>query len=394
MAQEEYVPAVEEPEAKRGIGGWLLLFAVATVLIPVRGAAGLILYLWKADQPDAFAVACLALVALFGGLLVYALFTRRRVMPALVAGFWAMAFLIALANVFGRWEIPWVRDPGMARLLRLVALPQVVIGAAIWIAYFCVSKRVKATLVEPFGVVENLATLVRREVSSYFVSPIAYVAMAMFLLAAGVMFGMPFFGALRPGAPADMRSLFSFGIVTFFLLVASSLLTMRSLAEEQRTGTIETLMTAPVTDGEVVVGKFLGCWVVYLVMIAPTLLYTVLLAVFGNPDPGPIAAGYFGLALQGALYVAVGLLASSLTRNQVVAAVVAFFVLLVMTLLWPIGSFPPPPWRYILQQASIPAHYQGFSEGVVDLVHILYFVLVTALVLFITVKVLESRRWR
>jgi ABC-2 type transport system permease protein len=240
----------------------------------------------------------------------------------------------------------------------------------------------------------NLLVLTRREVASYFVSPIAYVAIAMFLLASGVMFAMPFFGAFRPGAPADLRALFSFGIVTFFLLVASSLLTMRALAEEQRTGTIETLLTAPVTDVEVVVGKFLGCWIVYLVMIAPTLLYVVLLAVFGNPDPGPIAAGYLGLALQGALYVAVGLLASSLTRNQVVAAVVAFFVLLALTLLWPIASFLPAPWRHILQQAAIPAHYQEFSQGVVDLVHILYFLVATAYVLFITVKVLESRRWR
>jgi len=240
----------------------------------------------------------------------------------------------------------------------------------------------------------NVLILIRREVSSYFVSPIAYVVIAMFLLAAGVLLGTPGFGAFQPGAPADLRSIFSFGIVTFFLLVATSLLTMRALSEEQKSGTIETLMTAPVTDIQVILGKFVGCWIVYMAMLAPTLIYVALLAVYGNPDYGPIASGYIGLALQGGLYIAIGLFASSLTRNQVIAAVVAFFLLLAMTLLGPISSSVPPPWRYVLAQVSIPAHCQDFSEGVVDLVHIIYFIVLTALVLFITVKVLESRRWR
>jgi len=232
--------------------------------------------------------------------------------------------------------------------------------------------------------------LTRREVSSYFVSPIAYVAMALFLVIAGFFFALADF---RPGAPAAMRSIFE--VMMIILVFVIPIMTMRSISEERRTGTLETLLTAPVTDTQVVVAKFLGCWIFYLAMLAPTLLYLAALASFGNPDYGPVASGYIGLALLGALYVAVGILASSLTSNQVIAAVVGFVVLIVLALLGPwVGAAVPSPWRGIVQQASIRMHYIDFSQGVVDLVHVLYFVVLTLYALFITVKVLESRRWR
>ena len=232
--------------------------------------------------------------------------------------------------------------------------------------------------------------LTRREVSSYFVSPIAYVAMALFLVISGFFFALADF---RPGAPAAMRSIFE--VMMIILVFVIPIVTMRSISEERRTGTLETLLTAPVTDTQVVVAKFLGCWIFYLAMLAPTLLYLAALASFGNPDYGPVASGYIGLALLGALYVAVGILASSLTSNQVIAAVVGFVVLIVLALLGPwVGAAVPSPWRGIVQQASIRMHYIDFSQGVVDLVHVLYFVVLTLYALFITVKVLESRRWR
>jgi len=232
--------------------------------------------------------------------------------------------------------------------------------------------------------------LTRREVSSYFVSPIAYVAMALFLVISGFFFALADF---RPGAPAAMRSIFE--VMMIILVFVIPIVTMRSISEERRTGTLETLLTAPVTDTQVVVAKFLGCWIFYLAMLAPTLLYLAALASFGNPDFGPVASGYIGLALLGALYVAVGILASSLTSNQVIAAVVGFVVLIVLALLGPwVGAAVPSPWRGIVQQASIRMHYIDFSQGVVDLVHVLYFVVLTLYALFITVKVLESRRWR
>jgi ABC-2 type transport system permease protein len=236
----------------------------------------------------------------------------------------------------------------------------------------------------------NVLVLTRREVASYFVSPVAYVAMALFLVISGIFFAL---GDFYPGAPAQMRSIFE--IMMIILIFVLPILTMRSLAEEFRTGTIETLMTAPVTDVQVVVGKFLGCWLVYLAMLVPTLLYVALLAAFGRPDYGPIASGYLGLALLGALYVAVGILASSMTRNQVIAAVVAFVILTVIGLLGPwIAASVPGTWRHIVSRIAVRSHYMDFSQGVVDLVHVVYFLAVTAYVLFFAVKIVESRRWR
>jgi ABC-2 type transport system permease protein len=216
--------------------------------------------------------------------------------------------------------------------------------------------------------------------------------MALFLFLAGVFFAFPWFGAFRPGQPAQMQYVFS--VMTFVLMLVVPALTMRSLAEERGSGTIETLLTAPVTDAQVVLAKFLGCWIFYLAMLAPTLLYIVALAVFGNPDYGPIVGGYLGLILLGAMYVAVGVLASSLTRAQVIAFVVAFFPLLVLWVLGPMAGALPSPWRTILREAGTLAHYEDFNRGVVAAVHVVYFVAITVYALFLTVKVLESRRWR
>ncbi|MBE3070516.1 MAG: ABC transporter permease [Planctomycetes bacterium] len=237
---------------------------------------------------------------------------------------------------------------------------------------------------------EKVWLLTRREISSYFVSPIAYVAMALFLVIAGFFFALADF---RPGAPAAMRSIFE--IMMIILVFVLPIVTMRSLSEERKSGTIESLLTAPVTDAQVVVAKFLGSWLFYLAMLAPTLLYVGLLATFGDPEYGPVASGYLGLVLLGALYVSVGILASSLTSNQVIAAVTGFVILIVFAMLGPwIATVVPPPWRTIVQAAAVRTHYTDFSQGVVDLVHVIYFVALTVYALFLTVKVLESRRWR
>ena len=241
----------------------------------------------------------------------------------------------------------------------------------------------------------NVLTLARREVAAYFVSPIAYVAMALFLVISGFFFALADF---RPGAPAAMRSIFE--VMMVVLIFVLPILTMRSLSEEFRSGTIETLLTSPVTDAEVVIGKFLGCWLVYLAMLVPTLLYVALLATFGNPEYGPLASGYLGLALLGMLYVAVGLLASSVSSNQVIAAVTGFVILFVLGLLanWLVPLVPGEwfhiPLREIIRQSIVRTHYADFNQGIVDVVHVIYFVALAAYALFLTVKILESRRWR
>jgi ABC-2 type transport system permease protein len=237
---------------------------------------------------------------------------------------------------------------------------------------------------------EKILLLTRREISSYFVSPIAYVAMALFLVISGFFFALADF---RPGQPAAMRSIFD--VMMIILVFIIPIVTMRSLSEERRTGTLETLLTAPVTDTEVVLAKFLGSWLFYLAMLAPTLLYLVLLRIFGHPEYGPVASGYLGLALLGMLYVAVGVFASSLTSNQVIAAVTGFVILVVLAMFGPwMAQAVPAPWRTVIREATVRSHYTDFSQGVVDLVHVVYFVALAAYVLFLTVKALESRRWR
>jgi ABC-2 type transport system permease protein len=234
--------------------------------------------------------------------------------------------------------------------------------------------------------------IARRELFSYFVSPIAYVAMFLFLIACGVAFAQDF----SPGQPAIMRHLFEW--MLWFLVFIVPVLCMGSISQEWASGTIETLMTAPVTDTEVVLGKFFGALGFVKVLLAPTLLYVILMAAYATPrlDIGPVINGYLGMILAASLFVAVSLFCSSLTRSQVVAAVSAFAILAVMTLLpWLVGAWAMLPdfWRRAANQ-GVYARYADFSKGVFDLGHVVFFLIATGVFLFGTVKVLEFRRWK
>src|SRR4051812_21565977 len=157
--------------------------------------------------------------------------------------------------------------------------------------------------------------IAKREFSSYLYSPIAYVAMTLFLLVSGILFRKDF----EPGQPAMMRTIFDW--MVWLLVFIVPLLCMGLLAQEWASGTIETLMTAPVGETDVVLGKFLGSLGLFILLILPTLLYVVLLRIYARPDFGPIFSGYLGIILVGALFIAIGLFCSSLTRSLIVAAV-------------------------------------------------------------------------
>jgi ABC-2 type transport system permease protein len=232
--------------------------------------------------------------------------------------------------------------------------------------------------------------IARREIGSYFHSPIAYVAMTLFLVASGISFLNDF----EPGQPAALRSIFDWMI--WFLVLIVPILSMGLLSQEWATGTMETLMTAPVGETDVVLGKFLGSFGLLVVMLVPTLLYVVMLRIYGHPDAGPIVSGYLGILLVGALFISVGLFCSSLTRSQIVAAVASAAILVLITIIpWFVGSKAALPkfWRSVIDQAVFK-RYTDFSKGVLDLGNIVFFVLTTAVFLFVTVKVLESRRWK
>jgi len=236
------------------------------------------------------------------------------------------------------------------------------------------------------------AVIAKRELSSYFFSPIAYVAMALFLLATGISF----FDDFQPGQPAGMRSIFEW--MVWLLVFVVPVLCMGLLAQEWATGTIETLMTAPVQETDVVVGKFLGSLGFFTVLLAPTLFYVVLLRIYGRPELGPIVSGYLGILLVGALFIAIGLFCSSLTRSQVVAAVTTVAILFLITIApwWALregASTLSSGWRRVVDQ-GVYNRYVDFSKGVIDTGHVVFFLALTAVFLFLTTKVLESRRWQ
>ncbi|HYO11246.1 MAG TPA: ABC transporter permease [Tepidisphaeraceae bacterium] len=233
-------------------------------------------------------------------------------------------------------------------------------------------------------------TIARREFLSYLFSPIAYVAMTLFLLAAGFLFRRDF----EPGQPAALRTIFEW--MVWLLVVIVPLLCMGLIAQEWATGTIETLMTAPVDEADVVVGKFLGSYGLFVLLLVPTLFYVVLLRMYARPDLGPIFSGYLGILLVGALFIAIGLFCSSLTRSQIVAAVMTTAILFVITILpwWVAGEATLPAfWRSAADQ-TVFRRYTDFSKGVIDIGNFVFFVAATAVFLFLTTKVLESRRWK
>ena len=236
----------------------------------------------------------------------------------------------------------------------------------------------------------NVGTLTRRELSVFFYSPIAYVVIALFLIVTGIFFSLFNF---QPGQEASLRETCRF--LPYILVFIIPMLTMRLLSEEFHSGTIEPLMTAPVSDTQVVLGKFLGTFVFCLILLATTVLHAVVIAAYGPLDVGLLLCTYLGLILLSALYVAVGLFFSACTRNQVIAVLCSFILLAIFTFLAELGATRYEGYiRLLLQHLSIPAHVADFTRGLLDTTHLVFFITTTAFFLFLTVKVLESRRWR
>jgi ABC-2 type transport system permease protein len=245
----------------------------------------------------------------------------------------------------------------------------------------------------------NVPTLLRREWQSYFESWLGYVVTMFFLLVMGVTFAVVVSYLNRgPTQLTAMKILFSMFWVPALVVIPA--ITMRLLAEEKRLGTIEMLMTAPVTDFEVVLAKFLGAVALYSLMWGITALYVVILRHFsggqGALDLGPIASGYLGVLLIGQFLIAIGLLASSLTRNQVAAALMSFAVifLLIIVVNWLTFLFQGGPFGTAFRYIAPFEHIEDFSRGIVDLRPVIWYATGSALVLFVTTRVVESRKWR
>lgn len=232
-------------------------------------------------------------------------------------------------------------------------------------------------------------TLARRELMGYFVSPIAYIIGAGFLLLSAGWF----FVNLRIGGEASLRPLFD-GMAVLMVL-AVPLLTMGLLSREFDSGTIETLMTSPVTDTQVILGKFIGVMVFYLALLASTVVFLGLMVIYGQPDAGVAIMGYLGMILLGAAYVSVGIFASTLTRHQIVSAIAAIGILAFFVILMGfVVRLGVRPWADLAAHLNAMTYFKDFSRGVLDSRGLVYFLSATALFLFLSVKTLESRRWR
>jgi ABC-2 type transport system permease protein len=246
----------------------------------------------------------------------------------------------------------------------------------------------------------NLYAITRREIGSFFLSPVAWVVLTVFLVAFGAIF-CRFLGL------ASMAPTFYFMSIVMAFVVP--MLTMRQIAEERKSGTIEMLTTAPVTDVELVLGKFLGALVFFLFMLLPTAAYVWVLFHYSTigPDKWMLAAGYLGTLLMGAFMLSFGLFLSSVSREQIVVAVVGAMSLFLLWLLGyflpmnPSASLAPSFWSTVQAAAyrvgsfvAFTRHLEGFSRGEVDSREVVFFLSFTAFFLFLAVATVSTRKWR
>jgi ABC-2 type transport system permease protein len=235
--------------------------------------------------------------------------------------------------------------------------------------------------------VRNTLAIASKEFKSYLTSPMAYVVTGIFLAATGFFFGT----SNSTYAETSINGFLQAGAI--LILLFAPLLTMRLLAEERKLGTIELLMTAPIRDSEVILGKFLGSMYIVTAMLALTLYYPLLLIIFGDPDIGPIVTGYFGLLLIGYAALAIGIFASSLTSNQIAAAVVAIGILLALYFIGYTATFLPKALGDVIGYFSLSHYFPDFMGGVIDTRGIIYYLSITVLFIFLAIRSLENSRW-
>jgi ABC-2 type transport system permease protein len=252
----------------------------------------------------------------------------------------------------------------------------------------------------------GIIAIFRREMGSYFVSPIAYIVIGVFLLATGYFYTRILSGAItnsmmmaQRGGEMDvpMMVIRSFvGLAATFMLFLVPMLTMGVYAEERKRGTMEMLMTSPITEFQIVIGKFLASFSLLALMLGPTLLYHLYVSRFSEPAmPWRIVwSGYLGVALLGASLVAIGSFISSLTENQIVAGVVTFVVFLLLWVLDISTSSSGGAFSEVIKYLSILQHYEEFAQGVIDTTSIIFYLSLAALALFLTLRNLDSMRWR
>jgi ABC-2 type transport system permease protein len=253
----------------------------------------------------------------------------------------------------------------------------------------------------------NVLIICRKELRSYFVSPIAYLLLTMFAVVSAFFFWLYLRGFVEYGMEMQMRGemfpmnvneqivrpLLSNAAVVgglFFI----PMITMRLFAEEKRTGTIELLATSPIRDVEIILGKWLAAMALYASMLLFTALNFAFLFKYGNPDWKPLAIGYLGLFLQAGALLAIGTFISTLTKNQIIAGATTFAVCILLWVMSSVAEFETATWARVLSYLSVNSHLESFERGVVDSKDAVFYVTLTFLGLFLTARSMESLRWR
>jgi ABC-2 type transport system permease protein len=234
----------------------------------------------------------------------------------------------------------------------------------------------------------QVLVLARKEFRSYFDSPVAYVVISLFLLIAGWQFSTALFLSNSP----DLRTLFS--IVRFIFLFFIPALSMRLISEEKRLGTIELLMTLPIKDWQLVLGKFLSAYLLIIITLVLTLIHYITISLLGTPDLGAAIGGYLGLILIVGVYLAIGIFTSALSQNQIIAFILSFVIIFTLFILDKVVFFFPGFLASLLEFLSIDYHFNNIARGVIDSRDLIYYLSLMSLFLFLSIQTLESRKWK
>jgi ABC-2 type transport system permease protein len=252
----------------------------------------------------------------------------------------------------------------------------------------------------------NVWTIYRRELKSYFASPIAYLLMVVFSLIFGYFFYVATAIFVSRGMESQMMGrsmpmdvnewvirplLMNVSVIALFMI---PMISMRLFAEEKRSGTIELLMTSPIRDAEILLGKWFAALTMFATVLAISAINLSFLFAYGKPDWRPILIGYLGLLLQGGALLSLGTLISTMTKNQIVAGGATFTVCLMLWILDWVSSYETAVWAKVLSYLSVVTHYEPFSKGVLDSRDIIFYLSVIFLGLFLTARSMESARWR
>lgn len=234
---------------------------------------------------------------------------------------------------------------------------------------------------------ENIVTIFKKELKSYFDSAMAYIIIVVFVGLLGWFFTSSLFLANL----ATLRSFFE--TAPFLLLFFGPAITMRLISEEKKTGTIELLATKPIHDYEMIIGKFLSAWVLFMIALLPTLIYYFTITILGDIELGPVVGGYLGLILVGGVFISIGVFGSTLTENQVVAFIISFLMVFVLFILDKILLFVPGFLSSILEYLSIDYHFSNIARGVIDSRDIIYYFSAIVIMLYLSTVVISKRRW-